>query len=57
MFYIDNATTQECFVHTCDDDALFSVCVRVESAGQRVPAAELAGLSRVMDSVPIVSKW
>ena len=52
VFFIENATTQECFVHTWDDDALFSVCIRVESAGQRVPAAKLAGLSRVMDRVP-----
>ena len=28
------------------------MCIRVESAGQRVPAAELAELSRVIDSVP-----
>ena len=52
IFFIESATTQECFVHTWDDDALFSVCVRVETAGQRVPIAELAGLSRVIDSVP-----
>ena len=29
-----------------------SICVRVEAAGQRVPEAELAGLSRVIDSTP-----
>ena len=28
------------------------MCIRVESAGQRVPTAEMAGLSRVIDSVP-----
>ena len=37
---------------TWDDDALFSVCIRAEYAGQRVPASELAGRSRIMDSVP-----
>ena len=52
VFFISDATTDECFVHTWDDDSLFSVCVRVESAGQRVPVAELAGLSRIVDSVP-----
>ena len=52
VFFLENAATQECFVHTWDVDALFSVCIRVESAGQRVPTAVLAGLSRVIDSVP-----
>ena len=52
VFFASNATTQECLVHTWDDDALFSVCVLLCSAGQRVPAAELAGLSSIMDSVP-----
>ena len=52
VFFVDTATTQECFVHTWDDNALFSVCIRVEPAGQRVPVSELAGLSRIMDSVP-----
>ena len=28
------------------------MCVRVESPGQRVPVAELAGISRIVDSVP-----
>ena len=40
----------KCFVQTFDDHTLMSVCVRVESVGQRVPEAELAGLSRVIDS-------
>ena len=52
VFFVSDATTHECFVHTWDDDSLFAVCVRVESAGQHVPVAELAGLSRIVDSVP-----
>ena len=51
VLFVSDATTHECFVHTWDDDSLFSVCVRMESAGQHVPVAELAGLSRIVDSV------
>ena len=52
VFFVSDATTHECFVHTWDESSLFSVCVRVESRGQRVPVAELAGISRIVDSVP-----
>ena len=52
VFFVSDATTHECFVHTWDEDSLFSVCVRVESPGKRVPVAELAGISRIVESVP-----
>ena len=49
MFFIESGEDHNCIVQTWDDHTLMSVCVRVESVGQRVPEAELAGLSRVID--------
>ena len=50
VFFAEVDGLHKCFVQTFDDHTLMSVCVRVESVGQRVPEAELAGLSRVIDS-------
>ena len=49
MFFIESGEDHNCIVQTWDDHTLMSVCVRVESVGQRVPEAELAGFSRVLD--------
>ena len=38
-------------MQTWDGHELFCVCVHVEASGQKVPNSELAGLSRVVDSI------
>ena len=43
---------QYCVVRTWEDDALLEVCVHVEPSGRRLPEKELAGLSRVVSSLP-----
>ena len=50
VFFVDDGTTCSSFVETWDKHELFCVCVLVESSGQKVPVAELAGLSHVVDS-------
>ena len=50
VFFAEVDGLHKCFVQTFDDHTLMSICVRVETAGQRVPEAELAGLSRVIES-------
>ena len=48
--FAESGGYHKCVVQTFDEHTLMSICVRVEAAGQRVPEAELAGLSRVIDS-------
>ena len=43
---------QYCDVRTWKDDALLEVCVHVEPSGRRLPERKLAGLSRVVSSLP-----
>ena len=52
VVFVDNAAEVSCFVLTWDDHSLLSICVRVEPTVQRVPYADLAGLSRVVGSLP-----
>ena len=51
VFFVDDGTSHSCYVQTWDGHELFCVCVHVESSGQKVPNSELAGLSRVVDSI------
>ena len=51
VFFIDDGMSHSCYVQTWDDHELFCVCVHVEASGQKIPNSELAGLSRVVDSV------
>ena len=43
---------QYCVVRTWEDDSLLEVCVHVEPSGRRLPEKKLAGLSRVVSSLP-----
>ena len=52
MVFVDDVSEVSFYVQTWDDHSLLSICVRVEAAGQRVPYAELARLSRVVGSLP-----
>ena len=51
IFFFDDSKTHSCIVQTWDEHELFCVCVLVEASGQCVPIAELAGLSRIVDSL------
>ena len=51
VFFVDDGTSHSCYVQTWDGHELFCVCVHVEASGQKVPNSELAGLSRVVDSI------
>ena len=51
VFFVDDGTSHSCYVQTWDGHELFCVCVHIEASGQRVPNSELAGLSRVVDSI------
>ena len=48
--FMESDGYHKCFVQTFDEHTLMSICVRVEASGQRIPEADLAGLSRVIDS-------
>ena len=51
VFFVDDGTSHSCYVQTWDEHELFCDCVHVEASGQKVPNSELAGLSRVVDSI------
>ena len=51
VFFVDDGVSHSCYVQTWDEHELFCVCVHVEASGQKVPNSELAGLSRVIDSI------
>ena len=52
VFFTEDSDLVGCFVQTWYEDSLFSVCIRLEVSGQRVSCAELAGLSRIVGSLP-----
>ena len=51
VFLFEDNETHNCIVQTWDEHELFCVCVHVETSGQCIPIAELAGLSRIVDSL------
>ena len=51
VFLTEDSDFVGCFVQTWDEDSLLSVCIRLEVSGQRVPCAELAGLSRIVGNL------
>ena len=50
--FIDRGGGKQCLVRTWDKHVLLEVCVDVQTAGQRVPLAELSSLSCILGSVP-----
>ena len=52
IVFIDRGGGKQCLVRTWDKHVLLEVCVDVQTAGQRVPLAELSSLSCILGSVP-----
>ena len=52
IVFVDRGGGKQCLVRTWEKHVLLEVCVDVQTAGQRVPLAELSSMSCILGSLP-----